>query len=55
MRSLLGHGGTNGTSPLLRAFERGRSEQQTSDGGCDMRLFVRRSGGEKCGSGVAGH
>jgi hypothetical protein len=55
MRSLLGHGGTNGTSPLLCALEHGRAEQQTRDTGCEMRLFIQRSGDEKCGSGFAGH
>ena len=55
MTSLLGHGETNGTSPLLCALEHGRAEQQTRDTGCEMRLFVQRSGGEECGSGVAGH
>jgi hypothetical protein len=55
MRSLLGHGGIDGISPLLWAFEHGCAEQQTCDAGCEMRLFVQRSGGEKCGSGFAGH
>jgi hypothetical protein len=55
MRSLLGHGVANGISPLLCAFERGRSEQQTSDTGCEMRLFVQWSSGEESGSGFAGH
>jgi hypothetical protein len=47
MTSLLGHGEANGISPLLCALERGRAEQKTSDAGCEMRLFVPRSGGEK--------
>jgi len=55
MTSLLGHGVANGISPLLRAFEGGRSEQQTSDTGCAMRLFVQWSSGEESGSGFAGH
>jgi hypothetical protein len=54
MTSLLGHGGTNGTSPFLCALERGCAEQQTSDAGYEMRLFAQRSGGEKGGSGFAG-
>jgi hypothetical protein len=55
MKSLLGHGGTNGISPSLCAIERGRAEQQTGDSGCEMRLFVQRSGEEKRGSGFTGH
>jgi hypothetical protein len=55
MNRLFGHGVTSGNSPLLCALERGRAERQTSDTGYEMRLFVQRSGGEKCGSGVAGH
>ena len=55
MRSLLGHGVANGISPLLRAFEGGRSEQQTSDTECEMRLYVQWSSGEESGSGFAGH
>ena len=55
MKSLLGHGETNGISPLLCALECGRSEQQTRNTGCEMRLFVQRSGGEEGGSSFAGH
>ena len=44
MKSLLGHGETNGISPLLCALECGRSEQQTRDTGCEMRCLVSRSG-----------
>jgi hypothetical protein len=55
MKSLLGHDGANGISSLLRALERGRAEQQTRDTGCEMRLFVPRSGDGKCGSGFAGN
>jgi hypothetical protein len=55
MRSLLGHGVANGISPLLRVFEGGCSEQQTSDTGCEMRLYVQWSSGEESGSGFAGH
>jgi len=47
MRSLLGHGETDGISPLLCAPEGGRAEQQTSDTGCEMRLFAWRSGVSK--------
>jgi hypothetical protein len=47
MQHLLGHGVTIGISPLLCAFERDRAEQQTRDTGCEMRLFVPRSGGER--------
>jgi len=52
MQHLLGHGKANGISSLLCALERGRAEQQTRDTGCEMRLFVPRSGGEKRGSGL---
>ncbi len=55
MNRLLGHDVTSGNSPLLCALECSRAEQQTSESGCEMRLFVQRSGGEKCGSGFAGH
>ena len=55
MKNLLGHGKANGISPLLCALERGRAEQQTSDTGCEMRLFVLRSGGEKVWIWFAGH
>jgi hypothetical protein len=55
MNNLLGHGATSGISPLLCAYECGRSEQQTRNTGCEMRLFVPRSGGEEGGSGFAGH
>jgi hypothetical protein len=52
MKSLLGHGVTIGISSLLCALEHGRAEQQTHDTGCEMRLFVLRSGDEGCGSGL---
>ena len=60
MTSLLGHGGTNGTSPLLCAYERGRAELQDErmrrrDAVPYIAVFVPRSSGEECGSGVAGH
>jgi hypothetical protein len=55
MKSLLGHDGANGISSLLCALERGRAEQQTRNTGCEMRLFVPRSGDGKCGSGFAGN
>lgn len=55
MNSLLGHGGTNGISPLLCALEHDHAEQKTRDTGCDMRLFVPRSGEERrCGLPVDG-
>ena len=52
MTSLLGHGKANAISPLLCALGHGRAEQQTSDTGCEMRLFIQTSGDEKCGSGL---
>jgi hypothetical protein len=52
MKGLLGHGEAIGISPLLCALERGRAEEKTRDTGCEMRLFVTRSGGEKDGSGL---
>jgi hypothetical protein len=52
MTSLLGHRGTNGTSPLLCALECSRAEQQTSECGREMRLFLLRSDNEECGSGL---
>ena len=55
MESLLGHGRTNGISPLLCALECSRAEQQTRDTGCEMRLFVSRFGSEEGESGFAGH
>jgi hypothetical protein len=55
MNRLLGHGVTSGNSPLLCALECSRAEQQTSECGREMRLFVPRSGSEKCGSGFTGH
>jgi hypothetical protein len=55
MNSLLGHGVTNRISPLLCALEHSRTEQRTSDTGCEMRFFVLRSGDEKCGYGFAGY
>ena len=55
MQSLLGHGEANGITPLLCALERDRAEWQTRDAGCEMRLFVPRSGGEKWGSGLPGN
>jgi hypothetical protein len=55
MRNLLGHGGTNESRPHCALLSVAAPSFKTSDGGCSMRLFVRRSGGEKCGSGVAGH
>ena len=55
MKGLLGHGRTNGISSLLCALECSRAEQQTSECGREMRLFLLRSDNEECGSGVAGH
>jgi len=60
MNSLLGHDGANGISPLLCAFEHGRAELQDEqmrrqDAVPYIAIFVPRSGGEECGSGVAGH
>ena len=55
MQSLLGHGEANGISPLLCALERDHAEWKTCDAGCEMRLFVPRSDGEKCGSGLPGN
>jgi hypothetical protein len=52
MKSLLGHGVTIGISSLLCALEHDRAEQPTSESGCEMRLFVLRSGNEECGSGL---
>jgi hypothetical protein len=47
MQSLLGHGEANGITPLLCALERDHAEWKTRDAGCEMRLFVPRSDGEK--------
>ena len=47
MQSLLGHGEANGITPLLCALERDHAEWKTCDAGCEMRLFVQRSDGEK--------
>ena len=44
MQSLLGHGEANGITPLLCALERDHAEWKTRDTGCEMRLFVPRSG-----------
>jgi hypothetical protein len=60
MTSLLGHGGANEISSLLCAFERGRAEFQDArmrrrDAVPYIAVFVPRSSGEECGSGVAGH
>ena len=51
MKSLLGHGEANEISPLLCALERDHAEQKTCDAGCEMRLFVQRSGA-RSGSGL---
>ena len=57
MTSLLGHGGTNGTSPLLCAYERGRAELQDEryrvrDAVPCIAVSVPRSDDEKRGSGL---
>ena len=44
MQSLLGHGEANGISPFLCALERDHAEWKISNAGCEMRLFVQRSG-----------
>ena len=54
MESLLGHGEVNEISPILCALERDHVERKTCDAGCEMQLFVQRSGEETRGSGVAG-
>jgi hypothetical protein len=47
MQSLLGYGEANGITPLLCALERDHAEWQTRDAGCEMRIFIPRSDGEK--------
>jgi hypothetical protein len=47
MQSLLGHDEANGITPSLCALERDHAEWKTCDAGCEMRLFVPRSDGEK--------
>jgi len=51
MNSLLEHGVEDRITPILCAFERGRTEREDSDCGCKMRLFAPRSGEER-GSGM---
>jgi hypothetical protein len=60
MTSLLGHGETNGTSPLFCTLERGRAELQDDrmrgrDAVPCIAVWVPRSGCEMRGSGFAGH
>jgi hypothetical protein len=47
MQSLLEHGEANEFAPLLCALERDHGEWKTCDAGCEMRLIVPRSNGEK--------
>jgi len=47
MQSLLGYGEANEITSLLCALERDYAEWKTCDAGCEMRLFVPRSDGEK--------
>jgi len=47
MQSLLGHGEAKGITPFLCALERDHAECKTRDTGCETRLFVPRSDGEK--------
>jgi hypothetical protein len=58
MNSLLEHGVADRIAPILCAFERGRTEREDSDCGCEMRHFVPRSGEERGSSlpvdGIAG-
>jgi hypothetical protein len=44
MQSLLGHGEADGIKPSLCALERDHAEWKTCDVGCEMPLFVPRSG-----------
>ena len=47
MQSLLGHDEAKGITPFLCALERDHAECKTRDTGCETRLFVPRSDGEK--------